>query len=76
MEIGLYGVCTDETLRPDEMARLIEDAGFDALAIGEHTHIPVEPRVAVPRRRSARGLHAHAGPVHRAEHGGPRDDAG
>ena len=23
MEIGLYGVCTDETLRPDEMARLI-----------------------------------------------------
>jgi probable F420-dependent oxidoreductase len=40
MEIGLYGVCTDETLRPEEMARLVEDAGFDALAIGEHTHIP------------------------------------
>jgi probable F420-dependent oxidoreductase len=40
MEIGLYGVCTDETLRPDVMAKLIEDAGFDALAIGEHTHIP------------------------------------
>jgi probable F420-dependent oxidoreductase len=40
MEIGLYGVCTDETLRPDVMARLVEDAGFDALAIGEHTHIP------------------------------------
>jgi probable F420-dependent oxidoreductase len=40
MEIAVYGVCTDETLRPDEMAKLIEDAGFDALAIGEHTHIP------------------------------------
>ncbi len=40
MEIGVYGVCTDETLRPDEMAKLIEDAGFDSLAIGEHTHIP------------------------------------
>jgi probable F420-dependent oxidoreductase len=40
MEIGIYGVCTDETLRPDAMARLVEDAGFDALAIGEHTHIP------------------------------------
>jgi probable F420-dependent oxidoreductase len=40
MEIGLYGVCTDETLRPDVMAKLMEDAGFDALAIGEHTHIP------------------------------------
>ena len=30
MEIALYGVVTDETLRPDEVARLIEDAGFDA----------------------------------------------
>jgi probable F420-dependent oxidoreductase len=40
MEIGIYGVCTDESLRPDVMARLVEDAGFDALAIGEHTHIP------------------------------------
>jgi probable F420-dependent oxidoreductase len=40
MQIGIYGVCTDETLRPDAMARLVEDAGFDALAIGEHTHIP------------------------------------
>jgi probable F420-dependent oxidoreductase len=40
MEIGFYGVCTDETLRPDVMAKLVEDAGFDALAIGEHTHIP------------------------------------
>ena len=40
MEIGLYGVCTDQTLRPDVMAKLVEDAGFDALAIGEHTHIP------------------------------------
>jgi probable F420-dependent oxidoreductase len=41
MEIGIYGMCTDETLRPDEVARLVEDAGFDALAFGEHTHIPV-----------------------------------
>ena len=40
MEIGIYGVCTDETLRPDVMARLVEDAGFDALTIGEHTHMP------------------------------------
>jgi probable F420-dependent oxidoreductase len=40
MEIGIYGVCTDESLRPDVMARLVEEAGFDALAVGEHTHIP------------------------------------
>ena len=41
MEISVYGVATDETLRPDEMARLVEGAGFDAMAFGEHTHIPV-----------------------------------
>jgi probable F420-dependent oxidoreductase len=40
MEIALYGICTDETLRPGEVAKLVEDAGFDGLAIGEHTHIP------------------------------------
>jgi probable F420-dependent oxidoreductase len=48
MEIGVYGVCTDETLRPDEMAKLIEDAGFDALAIGEHTHIPASRESPYP----------------------------
>jgi probable F420-dependent oxidoreductase len=42
MEIGVFGIATDETLRPDEMARLVEDAGFDAMAFGEHTHIPVD----------------------------------
>jgi len=48
MEIGLYGVCTDETLRPDEVARLVEDAGFDALVIGEHSHIPASGASAYP----------------------------
>jgi probable F420-dependent oxidoreductase len=48
MEIGVYGVATDETLRPDEMARLVEDAGFDALAFGEHTHIPVRSESRYP----------------------------
>ena len=48
MEIGLYGVCTDETLRPDEVAGLVEDAGFDALAIGEHTHIPASRESPYP----------------------------
>ena len=48
MEIGVYGVATDETLRPDEMARLVEDAGFDAMAFGEHTHIPVRSSSRYP----------------------------
>ena len=40
MEIGLYTVLTDETMLPGEAAKLIEDAGFDAMAVGEHSHIP------------------------------------
>jgi probable F420-dependent oxidoreductase len=48
MEIALYGVLTDETLRPDEVARLVEDAGFDALVIGEHTHIPSSRETPYP----------------------------
>lgn len=48
MEIGVYGVCTDETMRPDEVATLVEDAGFDALHIGEHTHIPASRESPYP----------------------------
>jgi probable F420-dependent oxidoreductase len=48
MEIALYGICTDETLRPGEVARLVEEAGFDGLAIGEHTHIPSSRESAYP----------------------------
>ncbi|MGK5115347.1 TIGR03619 family F420-dependent LLM class oxidoreductase [Geodermatophilus sp. CPCC 205506] len=40
MQIGVYASCTDETLRPDEVAVLVEQAGIDALHFGEHSHIP------------------------------------
>jgi probable F420-dependent oxidoreductase len=48
MEIGVYGVVTDETLRPDEIARLVEDAGLDAFHIGEHSHIPASRETPAP----------------------------
>jgi probable F420-dependent oxidoreductase len=48
MEIGVYGVCTDETLRPDEVARFVEDAGLDALHFGEHSHIPASRDTPAP----------------------------
>lgn len=41
MKIGVHASCTDETLRPDEVAVLVEQAGIDALHFGEHSHIPV-----------------------------------
>jgi probable F420-dependent oxidoreductase len=40
MEIGIYAILTDETLLPGPAAKLIEDHGFDAMSIGEHSHIP------------------------------------
>ncbi|MFC5064817.1 TIGR03619 family F420-dependent LLM class oxidoreductase [Actinomycetospora atypica] len=54
MEIGVHATCTDETLRPDEVAVLVEQAGIDALHFGEHSHIPVgrdseSPAEGMPR---------------------------
>jgi probable F420-dependent oxidoreductase len=48
MEIGLYTVLTDETLLPGEAAKLIEDAGFDAISVGEHSHIPSSRETPYP----------------------------
>ena len=39
---------TDYAVRPDELARLAEDAGFDALLFPEHTHIPASRRTPYP----------------------------
>ncbi len=48
MEIGVIGLCTDETIRPDDLAVLVEQAGFDALVLGEHTHIPASRETPAP----------------------------
>ena len=44
---------TDYSIAPAELGRAAEDAGFESLLFAEHTHIPVEPRHAVPARRRA-----------------------
>jgi probable F420-dependent oxidoreductase len=40
MQIGLSMFVTDETIAPIELGRAAEEAGFDALFLPEHTHIP------------------------------------
>ncbi len=40
MRFGIGGVCTDETLRPADVARRVEEIGLESLFLGEHTHIP------------------------------------
>jgi probable F420-dependent oxidoreductase len=40
MRFGIGGVCTEETLRPADVARRVEELGLESLFLGEHTHIP------------------------------------
>jgi probable F420-dependent oxidoreductase len=40
MQFGLSMFLTDETIAPVELGRAAEDAGFEALFVPEHTHIP------------------------------------
>ena len=47
----LYGVtmfATDYAIRPDELAREVEQRGFESLWLPEHTHIPVSRRSPWP----------------------------
>ncbi len=48
MRFGIGGVCTDETLRPADVARRVEDLGLESLFLGEHTHIPWSRESAYP----------------------------
>jgi alkanesulfonate monooxygenase SsuD/methylene tetrahydromethanopterin reductase-like flavin-dependent oxidoreductase (luciferase family) len=40
MKLGIATVITDEDLRPDVLAKALEDRGFDSLVVAEHSHIP------------------------------------
>ena len=40
MKLGAMMFSTDYSIRPDDLARLLEDRGFESLWVPEHTHIP------------------------------------
>ncbi|MGH3441911.1 MAG: TIGR03619 family F420-dependent LLM class oxidoreductase [Nitriliruptorales bacterium] len=42
MELGVAIFPTDRTIRPDRLAREVEDRGFGSLFFPEHTHMPVD----------------------------------
>ena len=48
MRIGAYYFPTDYGIEPGELARALEDRGFEALYMCEHTHIPVSRRTRFP----------------------------
>ena len=47
----LYGIsmfATDYAIRPDDLAKLVEERGFDSLWLPEHTHIPASRKTQFP----------------------------
>jgi probable F420-dependent oxidoreductase len=48
MEIGVTMFPTDLSIRPDRLARELEDRGFESLFLPEHTHIPTARRTPYP----------------------------
>jgi len=42
MDFGAMMFSTDYSIRPDDLARLLEDRGFESMWVPEHSHIPAE----------------------------------
>ena len=42
MDFGAMMFSTDYSIRPDDLARMLEDRGFESMWVPEHTHIPAD----------------------------------
>ena len=42
MRFGIGFFATDETVKPGELGRMVEERGLDSIFVTEHTHIPVD----------------------------------
>ncbi len=48
MELGFSTMNTPDDIRPDVLARALEERGYRSLFIGEHSHIPASRRTPYP----------------------------
>jgi len=48
MDFGVATFPTDQTIAPDELARMCEERGFESLFFTEHTHIPASRETPYP----------------------------
>ena len=48
MDFGAMMFCTDFSIRPDDLAKLLEDRGFESMWVPEHSHIPADRRSPWP----------------------------
>lgn len=53
MRIGIWLYPTDKSIQPVELARAVEESGFESLWFPEHSHIPVSRRTPWGRRKDA-----------------------
>lgn len=51
MKYGVMAFVTDQSIRPDDLARAAEERGFESLFFPEHTHIPSSTRTIAPSGR-------------------------
>jgi alkanesulfonate monooxygenase SsuD/methylene tetrahydromethanopterin reductase-like flavin-dependent oxidoreductase (luciferase family) len=54
MKLGIAIFPADFAIRPDELARAVEERGFESLFFTDHTHIPATPQTR-KRMEEARG---------------------
>jgi probable F420-dependent oxidoreductase len=50
MHIGIHFFAREGSMSIAEVARIVEDQGFESLWVAEHTHIPVNPVRSLPGR--------------------------
>lgn len=48
MELGFFSYNVEYGARPDELARAVEERGFESFWVGEHTHIPTSRLTPYP----------------------------
>ena len=52
MDFGVVMFPTEYSMQPDELARALEERGFESVWFPEHTHIPASRRSPWPGRRA------------------------
>jgi probable F420-dependent oxidoreductase len=58
MHIGIHFFAREGSMGIAEVARIVEDQGFESLWVAEHTHIPVNPARSLPGRGPIPDSHA------------------
>lgn len=58
-EFGIYSFISESAIQPVELAQWLEKNGFESFFFGEHSHIPVSRKTAVPSGRELPEVYRH-----------------